>query len=239
MTTASVESTMTVAGSQNHYRLKNDPMGSHMQIVTLVRELNRGPILDVGSAQGMLGELLQGSGLVIDAVEPNPAWAKAAKPFYRELHQGTIETAPLKKDYYNVVVCGDVLEHTVDPAGVLRLLRTHATPDATFIISLPNVAHISVRLMLLLGYFPEMERGILDKTHLHFYTRETAQKLLERAGLKVEKRLATVAPLSEIWPRGQGSLLFKALWHVQHVALVVFRSLFAYQWLMVARPTRS
>src|SRR4051812_29471581 len=174
--------TSAAASDQYHYRLKNDPLSSHYQILAVVRQLQKSPILDVGSAQGMLGQLLQGSGLEIDAVEPNPAWASAARPYYRQLYQGTIETTDLPKDHYKVIVCGDVLEHTVDPVAVLNQLRKHATSDATFIVSLPNVAHIAVRLMLLLGYFPKMERGILDKTHLHFFTRETAQQMLGRAG---------------------------------------------------------
>jgi 2-polyprenyl-3-methyl-5-hydroxy-6-metoxy-1,4-benzoquinol methylase len=230
---------LRAAEDQYHYRLKNDPLSSHYQIVRLVRELGGAPILDVGSAQGMLGQLLQGSGLEIDAVEPNPIWADSAKPFYRQLFIGTIETAQLPKNAYRVIVCGDVLEHTVDPISVLMQLREHATPDATFIISLPNVAHIAVRLLLLCGYFPKMERGILDKTHLHFFTRETAQQMLQKAGLKVRWRLATVAPLGEIWPKGRGSIVYQALWHLQHICLMLFKGMFAYQWILVAAPEEA
>lgn len=230
---------MNDSASNHHYRLKNDPLSSHFQIVGLVREMNRAPILDVGSAQGMLGQLIHGSGLEIDGVEPNPRWANDAKPYYDQLYQGTIESTSLPKNHYRMIVCGDVLEHTVDPVAVLKQLREHSTDDATFIVSLPNVAHIAVRLLLLVGYFPKMERGILDKTHLHFFTRETAQKMLEAAGLKVERRLATVAPLGEIWPKGKGSLLFRAMWHIQHICLVLFKGLFAYQWVLVATPKKS
>lgn len=220
----------------HHYRLHHDPLSSHQQIATYVRELKRGPILDVGSAQGMFGQLMQGSGIEIDAVEPHPVWAESAKPFYRQMFQATIEDAPLPDSRYNVIVCADVLEHTVNPVAVLNRLRACATPDATFIISLPNVAHVAVRTMLLFGYFPKMERGVLDKTHLHFFTRETAIDMLRRAGLTVKKRMATVAPLHEIWPRGEGSLPFRMLWHMQHTALKIAPGMFAYQWLLAATP---
>lgn len=220
----------------HHYRLHHDPLSSHQQIATYVRELKRGPILDVGSAQGMLGQLLNESGMEIDAVEPHPVWAESARPFYRQMYQATIEDAPLPEKKYNVVVCADVLEHTVDPVAVLKRLRACATPDATFIVSVPNVAHFAVRGMLLFGYFPKMDRGVLDRTHLHFFTRETAIDMLRRAGLDVTKRMATVAPLHELWPRGEGSFPFRALWHTQHMALKILPGLFAYQWLIAAQP---
>ena len=63
-------------------------------------------------------------------------------------------------------------------------LREAATEDATFIISVPNVAHMAVRLMLLFGYFPKMERGILDRTHLQFFTKDTAVQMLAQGGTR-------------------------------------------------------
>ena len=140
--------------ASHHYRLHRGSRSSHQQIARIVRELNVSPILDVGAAQGLIGQLLGSSGLEIDAVEPNPAWADAARPYYSHVFAATIEQAPLEPSRYRAVVCGDVLEHTVDPVSVLRRLRTHATDDAVFIISVPNVAHLAVRLMLLFGRFP-------------------------------------------------------------------------------------
>lgn len=223
----------------HHYRLHQDPLSSHQQIAALVKQLNRGPILDVGSAQGMLGQLLQGTNLEVDAVEPNAEWADSARPYYRQMFQATIEDAPLPEQKYKVIVCADVLEHTVDPVAVLKRLRACATPDATFIVSLPNVAHIAVRFLLLFGYFPKMDRGPLDRTHLHFFTRETATDMLAKAGLRVTRRQATVAPLHELWPRAEGTLLFRMMWHMQHAALIMAKGMFAYQWLSIAQQDPS
>jgi 2-polyprenyl-3-methyl-5-hydroxy-6-metoxy-1,4-benzoquinol methylase len=222
-----------------HYRLKDDPLGSHQQIAGLVRELRREPILDVGSAQGMMGQLLRDDRFEIDAVEPHPEWAAMARPFYKTMYQGQIEQVDLPRSRYQVVICADVLEHTVNPVAVLKKLRDAATRDATFIISLPNIAHISVRLLLLFGYFPKMNRGLLDRTHLHCYTRDTARHMLENAGLKVQRRLATLAPLSEVWPNANGHVLFRALWHAQSMALRMSTGLFAYQWILVAQPAEA
>lgn len=218
-----------------HYRLHRDPRSSHQQIAALVQSLNLSPILDVGAAQGMLGHLIQGSGLVIDAVEANPDWAGQARPYYRNTWANIIEDAPLPQREYKLVVCADVLEHTPDPLSVLRRLRAAATEDATFIISLPNVAHVAVRLMLLFGYFPKMDRGILDRTHLHFFTKETAQETLRRAGLHIQRITATGIPLDEVWKTGESKLPFRMMQRVQHLALDLAPRLFGMQWVMVAR----
>jgi 2-polyprenyl-3-methyl-5-hydroxy-6-metoxy-1,4-benzoquinol methylase len=218
-----------------HYRLHSDPKSSHQQIATLLRRWGRQPVLDVGAAQGFLGRLLQDAGLAIDAVEPNRDWAAGAAPYYRQVWPSTIEEAPLPTGVYRVVVCADVLEHTADPVAVLRHLRVVATDDALFVVSLPNVAHIAVRLLLLVGQFPRMERGILDRTHLHFYTHRTARALLADAGLTTLRMRPTGFPLDELWRRGEGTLLFRFLMRLQHLALLLAPTLFAWQWVCVAR----
>lgn len=218
-----------------HYRLHRDPKSSHQQISTLVQRLGRSPILDVGAAQGFLGQLLGNTALTIDAVEPNPYWAEHAQPFYRRVFASSIEAANLPDATYRVIVCADVLEHTVDPEAVIEQLRRVATDDALFIISLPNVAHLAVRLMLLCGRFPQMERGILDRTHLHFYTLDTATDMLRRAGLEVVRARPTGVPLDELWRQGEGKLLFNALMRLQHLALLLAPRLFGFQWVIVAK----
>jgi SAM-dependent methyltransferase len=218
-----------------HYRLHRDPKSSHQQISTLVRRLGRSPILDVGAAQGFLGQLLRDTPLKIDAVEPNPYWAEHAQPFYRQVFATSIEDAELPTKTYQVIVCADVLEHTVDPEAVVHQLRRLATDDGIFIISLPNVAHLAVRVMLLFGRFPQMERGILDRTHLHFYTLDTAREMLGRAGLEVVRARPTGIPLDELWPRGEGSLVYTTLMRLQHLALLIAPRLFGFQWVLLAR----
>jgi 2-polyprenyl-3-methyl-5-hydroxy-6-metoxy-1,4-benzoquinol methylase len=220
----------------HHYRLHRDPRSSHQQIVGHVTRLGKQPVLDVGAAQGILGRLLEGSGLVIDAVEPHAQWAEHAKPHYRQVFNTTIEAAPLPEKTYRMVLCGDVLEHTADPVAVLKRLRQATTDDATFIVSLPNVAHLAVRMMLLFGKFPRMERGILDKTHLQFFTRDTAEAMLREAGLKVLSARATGVPVDELWPRGEGRVLFRAAVRMQHLALDLAPRLFGMQWVFVAEP---
>lgn len=166
-------------------------------------------------------------------------WADHAKPFYRNVFASTIEDAHLPDQVYRVVVCADVLEHTVDPVAVVQQLDRVTTDDAYFIISLPNVAHLAVRLMLLFGHFPQMERGILDRTHLHFYTRDTAESMLREAGLRVMYARPTGVPLDELWPSGEGSLPFTLLMRLQHLALLLAPGVFGFQWVLVARKDKA
>jgi 2-polyprenyl-3-methyl-5-hydroxy-6-metoxy-1,4-benzoquinol methylase len=88
---------------------------------------------------------------------------------------------------FNTIVCADVLEHLIFPEKVLHfLVRDFLKNDGQVIISLPNIAHFSTRLSLLLGKFEYRESGILDKTHLHLYTQKSARKMIELCGLAIE-----------------------------------------------------
>jgi 2-polyprenyl-3-methyl-5-hydroxy-6-metoxy-1,4-benzoquinol methylase len=182
----------------------------------------------------MLGHLIADTGLTIDAIEANPQWADMARPHYRNVWASYVEDAPLEPGAYKLVVCGDVLEHTPNPLGVLKRLCEAASGDAKFIISLPNVAHLAIRMMLLFGRFPKMERGILDRTHLHFFTRDTALDLLKQAGLRAEKVSCTGVPLDEVWKEGEGKALYKLMTKTQHAALAVAPRLFGFQWIILA-----
>ena len=200
-----------------------------------MRELRRSPILDVGAAQGMLAHSIQDTGFTIDGIEANAEWAEMARPMYRNIWSCYAENAPLEPRTYALVVCGDVLEHTPDPVMVLKKLIEASTDDARFIISVPNVAHLAIRLMLLFGKFPKMERGILDKTHLQFLTKDTALDMIRAAGLQPEKVSCTGVPLDELWKNGEGKLLYKLMIRMQHLALAIAPRLFGFQWVILAK----
>jgi len=176
--------------------------------------------------------------LLLDAIEPNADWALHARPLYRRVFDCTVEQAiaqGLAPGGYDAIVCADVLEHVPDPAAVLKALQQAAAPGATFIISVPNVAHIAVRFMLMFGYFPAMDRGILDRTHLHFYTKDTAADMLKSTGLRIEAVYGTGVPLDEVFKRGEGKWWFNLLTRSQHLALSVAPRLTAMQWVFVAK----
>ncbi|MCI0351146.1 MAG: class I SAM-dependent methyltransferase, partial [Acidobacteriales bacterium] len=82
----------------------------------------------------------------------------------------------------------DVLEHLPNPEKLLRHLTAKLAPGGTVIVSLPNIAHLSVSIPLLVwGRFNYADAGILDRTHLRFFVRESAVALMNGAGLRVDK----------------------------------------------------
>ena len=195
------------------YVEKQDPWSSHSRIRSWIEELPTGSrILDVGAATGMLGRTLQGKGYVLDGLEPNPSWAETARPFYREFVAATLDGAPdaFLRDH-DAVVCADVIEHLPDPEASLRRLLGLQPDGSLLIVSVPNVANLWVRLNLLAGRFDYQERGILDRTHLRFFTRSTFVALLRGLALEVRRVEATPIPLNLVSPLFERSLAGRAL----------------------------
>jgi 2-polyprenyl-3-methyl-5-hydroxy-6-metoxy-1,4-benzoquinol methylase len=88
---------------------------------------------------------------------------------------------------FDLVLCGDVLEHLVDPWTALRCLRA-LCPNGYSIVSLPNVAHVSTFIALLRSHWPYRERGIHDRTHLRFFGRNNLSELYQGAGFREVRR---------------------------------------------------
>ncbi|MBU2785106.1 glycosyltransferase [Acidithiobacillus ferriphilus] len=144
-------------------------------------------VLDVGCAVGVLGQYLtEQQGCSVDGIEGNAEAAKIAQPFYRRIMVTDLESADLRYLLegvrYDRIVCADVLEHLRDPGQVLQRLKDHLTPDGKILISIPNIGHIGVFLELLSGDFRYREEGLLDKTHLRFFTRKSFLRLLADHG---------------------------------------------------------
>lgn len=147
-------------------------------------------ILDVGAGNGVLARLLafQGRDCVIDGVEPDPVAQKAARFHYRSLFCGTVDefvSAGRDRDCvkYDFIVMADVLEHIANPMPTLLQLKQLLVPQGKLIISTPNVAFASVRLALMNGQFDYVDSGILERTHLRFYTLKSLRELFDAAGL--------------------------------------------------------
>jgi 2-polyprenyl-3-methyl-5-hydroxy-6-metoxy-1,4-benzoquinol methylase len=123
----------------------------------------------------------------VDGVELS-AEAAAEAGRYREMHVGSIENPALRERIgtgYAAVLLLDVLEHLVDPETILREAHGWLAPGGAVLCSIPNVAHWRVRLGLLRGHFEYEDSGLLDRTHLRWYTRRTARALVGDAGYEI------------------------------------------------------
>jgi hypothetical protein len=125
------------------------------------------------------------------------------------------------------------------PEEILSKLKTCVKKDGELLVSLPNVANLYVRLNLLLGRFPYHTKGILDSSHLHFYTRRSAERMLTKTGWEIVKRDYSSIPLAMVFPFLQKPL-FRPLLHVQRGLTVLFNRLLGYQFLLYCRnPNES
>lgn len=144
-------------------------------------------VLEVGCGEGATLAWLkqQNRAQQVVGVEYSEAAAAVARQHLDQVWQGDVEKLPLETlGQFDVVLCLDVLEHLVDPWQTLQRLRGLLRPGGCIIVSVPNVQHYSVVLPLLLhGRWPYQAAGILDRTHLRFFTRSSAEQLLQSAGL--------------------------------------------------------
>jgi 2-polyprenyl-3-methyl-5-hydroxy-6-metoxy-1,4-benzoquinol methylase len=145
-------------------------------------------ILDVGAGRGKLGEAMRARGNVVHGIELDADAARAAGGRLDFVHHGdaTAELPPtIATGGYDRVVLADVLEHVVSPRALLLAARPLLRPGGEVVVSLPNVATWTMRLRLLAGDFTYGDSGILDRTHLRFFTRRTARALLRSCGLEL------------------------------------------------------
>ncbi len=147
------------------------------------------------------------------------------------VHVGDVQTLelPYAPGSFDCLVYADVLEHIIDPWSLLVCHRPLLASGGTLIVSLPNVQFIGVIAGLLRGRWDYRERGVLDRTHLRFFTRRSAQTMIEDAGYRI---MATHRNFR--WFDAPGSRFHR---YARMTALLPWvRDLFTYQYLFVARP---
>ncbi len=197
----------------NDYPFKPQPGSSHRWALETAAAL-AGPldVLDVGAGPGHVARALRaGRGDVrVWAVEPDPTSARALEGSVEEVHP-TLDG--VTRDAFDLALLLDVLEHVPDPAALLAEVVARVRPGGALLVSVPNVAHWSVRASLLAGRFDYAPRGIMDRTHLRFFTRRTFRALLAGAGLEVVAEDAAIAPVEQVlgtvdavapWALGRG-----------------------------------
>ena len=219
------------------YVFKPDAHSSHSVILSWLPDGRNRRILDVGAADGLLSRHLTARGWRVTGIESNPAVARAGAPHCEQMVVADLDRSlPALDGPFDVIVYGDVLEHLADPMRVLVELNRHLVPDGSVIVSVPNVAHVVIRLLLLFGRFDYIDRGILDATHLRFFTQRSLRGLVTDAGLTIERFTATPAPLYQVLPERWHRSWLAATHAINAMIARRLPRLFGYQFIVLARP---
>lgn len=204
-----------------------DPQNIDRLAVTQVP--NNSTVLDIGCATGFMGEyLIKEKGCKVIGIDlRKEELKKAEKKLTGVLLADIEESKSVKKilalnqnKKISIILATSTIEHLKDPANFLQICKKLLTPGGKLIVSTPNIAHWSTRISLLQGNFDYTEYGILDNTHLHFFTLFTFCKLFTGNGYEVQKLL--IDPVGGGYPR------------ISRLLAKFFPNLFAYQILVVA-----
>lgn len=162
--------------------------GTHAKIVKYVGTHKK--VLDVGCATGYLAEWFKKNACYVVGIEIDYEAAKIAKRYCDNVIIEDVEhikKLPYPEGFFDVIVYGDILEHLIRPDLVLVKFKKYLSPKGYVIASIPNIAWWLIRLRLLVGKFEYTNTGILDATHLRFFTLKTIRTLFENAGYKINK----------------------------------------------------
>ena len=155
-------------------------------------------ILDVGCGEGILGKRLLDRGAAeVVGIEANPMAGERAKENLPRVLDGDVEVMelPFEDGYFDCIICADVLEHLKEPLITLRRFNRYLADSGTIIASIPNVRYYGVINMLVEGEWKYQDYGILDKTHLRFFTKTDIDVLFTEAGFEITGIAANIDPV--------------------------------------------
>jgi 2-polyprenyl-3-methyl-5-hydroxy-6-metoxy-1,4-benzoquinol methylase len=194
-------------------------------------------ILDVGCAAGEFGGALKRAGAAeVLGIEYAPEAAALAREKLDHVFVGDVQSLslPLEEGSFDYIVFADVLEHTVDPWAVLASYRRYLKPDGRVIASIPNIRFYAIIARLIFNAWGYRESGILDATHLRFFTWPTIKAMFAGAGLRIE-RVKPVYRLFEDQSRVGRVGALASRWFCRLVApVILWRHFFTFQYLVVA-----
>jgi len=223
---------------QQSYTFKASPWSSHSQILNLLPDRGEGrALLDVGCWDGMLAARLAERGYVVTGLErqsfPDGQFPATVKLIVTDLHH----EIPTIADRYDYIVCGDVLEHLLDHAHILKQLRVLLKPGGCLLASLPNSGNFYFRMVVLSGNFPQDEKGLFDRTHVHFHTWAGWEQLFRNAGYTMELANSTPIPFSVVWGADSwfAARMESLFWGLGRL----WKSMFGYQFIVIAKSANE
>ena len=232
-----------LAFASDGYEAKGSSSSSHRRILRWLAARPPGRVLDLGCANGHLASELRAAGHHVVGVD---AAAKlGVKDAVDQFVQADLDLGlpPEVSGPFDVVVCADVLEHLRRPELVLDELRRLLTPTGVVVVSVPNFAHWYPRLRVVAGRFDYDHRGILDHTHLRFFTRRSFERLVGERGWAITRRSYTGIPV-EVTERGRAraretdGMLRRWALRADAAAVRARPTLFAYQFLYELEPAQ-
>jgi 2-polyprenyl-3-methyl-5-hydroxy-6-metoxy-1,4-benzoquinol methylase len=226
--------------THDDYALKHGDDTSHRRIVQWLEKKPPSRILDLGCADGRLGELLRACGHEVTGVDLRKAdgvGERIDRFFEADLDHGIPDEVG---DGYDIVLAADVIEHVRQPRRLLMQAQQRLAPHGTIVASIPNFSHWYPRSRVALGKFDYDRRGILDHTHVRFFTRDSFERVAKSTGLSV-RRSETIGMPIEAFQRGgngDGSATF-GVGRLERVALDFWPTMFGFQFLYELEPSRD
>jgi predicted TPR repeat methyltransferase len=221
----------------NVYTFKDFEGSSHRILIRLIQRWSPrgGTLLDLGAAGGELGSALRDQFDRTVGFEFNVDCVGQLCGRFDQVVVADLEQVKQLPSNIDALVLADVLEHLRNPARALALVHAAVKDDGHVFISVPNIANITIRLGLLLGIFEYRDRGILDHTHLRFYTLRTIRREVEHAGFRILDESGSSVPIRLIIGAYTPEPLLRAGERILTWITRAWRGLFAYQIILVAK----
>lgn len=225
----------------NVYTFKDFEGSSHRILIDLIRRFSTpgGTLLDLGAAGGELGAAVRDQFRRTLGFEYDVDRLPQLKEHFDAAVIADLETVRRLPKNVHAIVLADIIEHLKDSTGLLRCVRESLADDGRLFLSVPNIANITVRLGLLFGIFEYRDRGILDYTHLRFFTMRTIRREVENAGFRIVAVRGSSVPVRLIIGRFTPEPFLRLGEKVLTWITRVWRGLFAYQIIIVASKSES
>ncbi len=186
---------------QINEKLYKDKSGKYFNLIRwdIISEIEQGQnrILEIGCGSGVTGLKLkkEGKAKEVIGIEISEENAKNAENNIDKVYLGNVETIelPFKDNEFDYIILGDVIEHLYDPWLLLSKIKSYLKPDGKIIASIPNVRCWKVLMPLIIyGRWDYIDNGLLDITHIRFFTKSTIKKMFVNEGLKINKLYALI-----------------------------------------------
>lgn len=219
----------------NPYAIKRSLYSGHYYASRLIGKGQR--VLELKCCDGAFGSELAHAGnrvVGLDTEPQVPPQAGYEDVLTVDLEKPVDANALGQAGRFDRILLFDILEHLKEPGQVLNDCKGFMAPRSRIIVSVPNAANITVRLMLLAGGFEYQDRGILDWSHLRFFTKRSARRLLERHGFRITRRHYSIMPIERVIPLRSDSKILSFLSRTLHVLTSLAPGLLAYEIVLVA-----